>query len=68
MMNVLTSLEPRFEKRGTTIIDELEEFNEVIFVAQGTVYIGYEINKKRVFCISHRNRSVIGAFGATFNQ
>ena len=40
----------------------------MLFIDSGTVYIGYEINKKRVFCISHKNRSVIGAYGCTFNQ
>lgn len=68
MMQILTHLEPRFEKMGTTIIDELEEFNEVLFIDNGTIFIGYQINKKRTFCISNKNRSVIGAYGCTFNQ
>ena len=68
MMQILTNLEPRFERAGTTVIDELEEFNEIIFVNQGTILIGYEINKKRIYCINHKDHSVIGAYGSTFNQ
>ena len=41
MISVLTHLEPRHEKAGTTIVDELEEFNEIIFISKGTVLIGY---------------------------
>ena len=52
MMEFLTHLEPRHEKVGTTIIDELQEFNEIMFFDQGTIYIGYEINKIKKFCIS----------------
>jgi len=31
MLNVLTHLEPRFEAKGTVIIEEMDEINEVLF-------------------------------------
>lgn len=45
MMKVLTSLEPRREKAGSILFEELEEVNETFFISQGSVDIGYEINK-----------------------
>ena len=68
MLMVLTFLEPRFEQKHTIIVGELEEFNELIFVSRGTVVIGYEINKKKIYCIKYSNKCVIGAFEVTFNQ
>jgi hypothetical protein len=67
-MNLLTNLEPRFEARHTIIIDELDEFNEIVFVSQGSVVIGYEVNKQKRYCIKYRNNCIIGPFGITFNQ
>jgi len=68
MLTMLTYLEPRFEKKKTIIVDELDEVNELIFVYQGTVAIGYEINKQKRFSFRYIDRCVIGAFGLTFNQ
>lgn len=65
---VLTNLEPLYIKQGTTILDELEEVDEIIFCYSGVIYIGYEINKKRRFCVKYSNGGVIGAYGCTFNQ
>lgn len=45
MITLLPMLEPRFEKRHTVIVDELEELDEIIFISKGTVIIGYELNK-----------------------
>lgn len=32
MLKVLQHLEPRFEKAGTHIFEELDEINEVVFI------------------------------------
>lgn len=53
MMMLLTRIEPRFEHKGTIIIDELTETNEVIFVSSGTILYGYEINKQKRYCIKY---------------
>ena len=68
MSLLLTKLEPRYESKHTVIIDEFDEFNEIIFVYKGTIVIGYEINKMKRYCIKHRNCGIIGAYGTTFNQ
>ena len=61
-------LEPRFEKSKTVIIDELDEFNEIIFISKGTMLVGYEINKQKRYCIKYKNNCVIGGYGVTYNQ
>lgn len=66
-MDVLRNLEPRFESAGTTIINELDEFGEIIFIQKGIILLGYEINKVRNHCIKMKDRCVIGAYGVTFN-
>ena len=38
---------PRFEKKGTTLINELDEFGEITFIEKGKIGIGYEINKHK---------------------
>ena len=45
MMQVLRSLEPRFYKKKTILVDELDEQLEIIFIDKGETLIGYEINK-----------------------
>ena len=47
IIRILTSLEPRFEKKGTTLINELDEFGEITFIEKGKIGIGYEINKHK---------------------
>ena len=61
-------LEPRFEKRRTILVDELDELNEIIFVNKGIVLIGYEINKQKLYSIRYKNNCIVGAYGVTFNQ
>lgn len=68
MLQVLTNLEPRFEKKHTIVVDELDEFNEIIFFSRGQVAVGYEINKQKWYCLRYIDKSVIGAYGLTFNQ
>ena len=68
MALLLTKLEPRFEAKKTIIVDEFDEFNEVIFVFKGTVVIGYEINKQKRYALKHKNCCVIGGYGCSFNQ
>lgn len=35
---------------------------------KGLIYIGYEINKQRHFCVKYQDSCVIGGFGVTFDQ
>ena len=65
---MLGYLEPRHEEARTILINELDEFNEIIFVTKGDVAIGYEINKVKKYCIKYTDRAVIGGYGVTFNN
>mgnify|MGYP006893271540 CR=1 FL=1 len=38
---MLVYLEPRFEVAKTVLFNELDEFNEIIFVTKGEIVIGY---------------------------
>ena len=67
MMQILMNLEPRYEEQGTQLFQELDEFNDIIFVQKGIVAIGYEINKKKKYVIRYKDRCVVGAYGVTFN-
>ena len=67
MISLLPMLEPRFEKRRTILVDELDELNEIIFVSKGSVVIGYEINKQKRYCIKYKNNCIVGAYGVTFS-
>lgn len=55
------------EKRNTILKEELDEFNEIMFVNKGKVVIGYEMNKEKRYCIQYNDKVVIGAYGITFN-
>jgi len=48
MIAVLQKLEPIHYPARTTIFNELDDVNEVIFVETGLYDTGYEINKKVV--------------------
>jgi len=68
MTQLLLNLEPRRDPKHSILVDELDEFNEISFINQGEVVIGYEINKQRRYCIQFNNKCVIGAYGITFNK
>ena len=54
-MVLVNLLEPRQEKKFVTLVEELDEINEIIFVTKGTIVIGYEINKQKRYCIKFEN-------------
>jgi CRP-like cAMP-binding protein len=68
MLAILSHLEPRFEKKGTVLFEELQEISEVIFIGKGTIDIGYEINRQRRFVMRYTNKIVMGAYNCTFNK
>jgi uncharacterized protein YuzE len=51
MESFLYKLEPRREEKGVIIFDELDEVNEAIFIENGKVDVGFEINRKQQFVI-----------------
>lgn len=68
MIDLLSNLEPRREKKGSILFQELEEISEIFFVSQGTVDIGYELNRQRKFVLRYSDKKVaIGAYNCSFN-
>ena len=51
MCEVIQHLEPFLEQKHVIIANELDEFNEIIFINSGKVAVGYEINKQKRYCI-----------------
>ena len=47
MESFLYKLEPRREEKGVVVFDELDEVNEAIFIENGQVDVGFEINRKQ---------------------
>lgn len=68
MFAMLRSLEPRKEEPDVVLVDELDEFNEVIFFMKGFYCVGYSINNQKYFYPELYSTNVIGAYGATFNK
>ena len=68
LLSILKQLEPRKEEANVKLIEELDEFSEVIFFMTGFYVIGYTINNKNVYLPEYYQRNVIGAFGVTNNK
>jgi hypothetical protein len=50
------------------LVEELDEFTEVIFFMSGYYVIGYTINNKNEYLPEHYHLNVIGAYGVTNNR
>ena len=68
MIEFLQNLEPRQELEDQILIQELDEFTEVLFFNSGSVDIGYQINKLNHFVLRRKNGIVIGDHEVTFNH
>lgn len=68
MMKLLSLLEPKFVHKYTIVLNELEEVNELYFVVEGDVLIGYEFNKITRYFANNQKNCVIGMYGTIFNQ
>ena len=68
MIEILQNLEPRFESKDTVLFLELDEIHEVIFVEQGKVDVGFELNRRRKFAIRFTDKVMIGSYNCTFNK
>ena len=68
MIELLKNLEPRREKKGSVLFEELEEITEIFFISQGTIDIGYEINKTTKYVLRYSDKKVaIGAYNCSFS-
>ena len=68
MLAILQNLEPRFERKGLILYNELEEISEIFFVSKGSTDIGYQVNKKPKFVIRYTDKTMVGAYNVSFNK
>ena len=68
MMGVLRLLEPRQEEKETIIYLSIEDVDEMFFIMNGTVDIGFEVSRDTKYVLRLPKRNVIGAFNCTFNK
>ena len=66
IMSFLLKLEPFCYPPFYHIVYVLDEYNDVTFVQEGAVDIGFEFNKKQNFVVRKEKGCVVGAFGITF--
>jgi CRP-like cAMP-binding protein len=52
---------------GQILYEELDEIEEIIFITEGCVDIGYDLNKNRKFILRYDKKHVIGIFNCTFD-
>ena len=61
-------MEYRHLCENTIIFEELDDINEVIFIENGIVDIGYQMNKITKFVVRYENKTLIGGYNCTFNM
>lgn len=62
MTNIMENLQIRKFIKGTIIVKELDECNEVLFVIDGRYNVGYEVNKKVSYRKQFGSSTLIGGF------
>jgi hypothetical protein len=67
IIKLLRSLGPKIETEDSTIFEELDEINEVIFILDGVIDLRYQINKIKKYVLRFDCNFVVGAYNCTFN-
>jgi hypothetical protein len=68
MEKLLHCLEPRREDKNVIIHEELDEVNEVIFFENGTVDVGFDLNRIKTYVIRIESDILIGGYNVTFGK
>lgn len=68
LMLLLNSMKPLRLERGEIIFDHQTEVNEVDFIEQGNVDIGFAVNRGKKFALRLFDSSVLGAFNCQNNS
>lgn len=68
MKTIMMHLEPRHNLWQETLYLELDLVHEIIFFQSGSVDLGFEINKKKLFKLRFRNQFVVGAHEVSFDR
>ena len=67
LRDVLQLLEPMRALKNELLYEELDDVQEIIFLSDSDIKIGYSMNNKRIFRIS-QTANAVGVFGVTFNR
>lgn len=51
MIEILRSLKPRREEKGSIYLQKDEDINEILFILKGIVIVGFEFKNKQRYCI-----------------
>ena len=62
MYQIVQNIEPNEIVKGIEIVSEMQDVGEITFVVEGTIGIGYEINKIKRIPLLMKKRCVIGAY------
>ena len=66
MFEILSNLEPIRYDTATVLFDELDEFNQVIFLQKQSMFkVGFRLNKAPIYKIKLKQHE-IGAYGVSF--
>jgi hypothetical protein len=68
MLQFLQRLESRMCFANEEIYQELDDVREILFFHTGSVDLGYEINKKKIFKLRLKEPNVLGAFYVSFSR
>jgi hypothetical protein len=68
MIRILQSLEAVCFKPDHIILNELDSVNSIVFITDGKIDIGFEINKKIMFKMRLTNKIVIGFYECSLDR
>jgi hypothetical protein len=67
MIGVLRLLEPRSEDKETMIYFTIQDVEEMFFIMNGSIDVGFEESRTTKYVLRLTKRNVIGAYNCTFN-
>jgi len=62
MVYLLVNLNPKFYKKGTKLLRENDELNEVNFIMKGVVFVGIEFNNEAKYLYAIKKGGLIGGY------
>ena len=68
MVYLLVNLNPKFYKKGTKLLRENDELNEVNFIMKGVVFVGIQFNNVAKYLYSIKKGGLIGGYYCAQNS
>ena len=56
MRRIVGTMQPRFDEADTILVNELDEFLEIIFIIEGSFRCGYTLNGQRNWAIQFNGK------------